>query len=864
MSEEALVDTVCDFTGLRKELDRDLILSALRAKGNSTEAVVAEFYEDEGKFRQQYTWTELPFLADRDGTLPDAAGIPTFSIQGADDGGIIHGVPPSASVPPSRPPSRTDNRSPLGRMVDWTANGTSGVPSSRAQEEADLQRALAESAAHSGLQVPPQETGVTGAQGDDVHLPFFGPAVRDHYDQSQWAVVPVARERPDPRPSVRKRDPGVPAFLRCRKDGTDQQRLGALITIYHEIPAIRNLLLETGPPATTYGTNNLWWKGEPILPKTQEEPPVQQEEDLMEWEYTPEPDFCEEIHRLVAFLDLTERSYGTADVLASLRVLKDDWGSDAVPETKFFNTLKEHHSQDTISRLFWGVRIFSFSSSGSAIDDEPDRFAVLEMRLNAGQYQKIETLYDAWDELYWIDVNSLSEDESSLRTAAITEIGDVLTMTFGGEGGLVRPLDIPETFYIDRYLAERCDESLEQQLEIRSLRRRLTEVDRLEFDLTKWWSRKDEQWKDKTSISRGVIEDRVAKEKDLRFTALRRRWFELVDTPEYFHFIPGYMDGKIKFTDTELALLEQWERDKKLHEGLTETIAKKKEDYTKLRGEIEAEIRARTLKNSIPCPEEGWKPTHRYNLRGVVTSNDTYVARRSEPDLIDMENESRPSDQWWRLSYVATDEENPLRISMSTAEEARQAASTEGKAPYLVYANDAAMDEAPTQLSAALRTFIKFDNRYFKQELIEQTPEDVRASRTSKPALPARSSAQELHQMVQQPERQEQQQPPPLVSFDEPPSAESQPASGARTTSTEIFPNSNGSGSGSGNSLSNDASLEYVDEGVEMTEIQLVDTTLTPGSSTNTTDIHTPSTQRSEAAKEPVERPRTPPVDGGK
>ncbi|KLU82788.1 hypothetical protein MAPG_01856 [Magnaporthiopsis poae ATCC 64411] len=854
MSEEDLVDQVCDFTGLRKAVDRDLILSALRAKNNNTEAVVAEFYEDEGKFREQYTWTELPFLADRDGTLPDAPNIPTFSIQGADDGGVIHGVPPSGSVPPSRPPSRTDNRSPLGRVVDWTVNGTAGAPNSRAQEEADLQRALAESAAHSGLQVPPQESGVMGSQGDDVHLPSFGPAVRDHYDQSKWAVVPIIRERPDPRPSDRKRDPGVPAFLRCRKDGTDQQRLGALITIYHEIPAIRNFLLETGPPATTYGINNLWWKGEPILPKTQEEPPVQQEEDAMEWQTTPEPDFCEELHRLMAFLDLTERSYGTADVLASLQLIRAEWGAE-VPESKFFDLLREYHSRDSLTRLFWEVGIFSFSSSGPATDDSPERFAILDMRLNAAQYQKIETLYDAWDELFWIDVNSTSEDESSLRTAAITEIADVLTMTFGGEGGLVRPLDIPETFYIDRYLAERRDESMEQQLEIRSLRRRLAEIDRLEFDMSRWWSQKDQQWKEKIAMSRAVIEDRVAREEDLRFTALRRRWFESVDTPEYFHFIPGYMDGKIQFTKTELALLEQWKRDKEDHEGIIETITKKKEDYSKLRANIETEIRARTQKNSIPCPEEGWRPTHRYNLRGVATANDIYVARRAEPDLIDMDNESRPSDQWWRFSYVATDEENPLKVSISTVEEARQAVSTEGKVPYLVYANDAAMDAAPIPLSAALRTFVKFDNRYFKQELIEQTPEDNRPPRASKPALPARSLAQELHQMVQEPGRQEQQQP--LVSFDEPPLTESQPLGGVRTTSTEVFPSNN----------SNGTSLGYVDQGTEMTdmtEIHLVDTNLTPSSSTNTTSIHTPSTQRSEAAKEPVDRPRMPPVDGVK
>lgn len=46
--------------------------------------------------------------------------------------------------------------------------------------------------------------------------------------------------------------------------------------------------------------------------------------------------------------------------------------------------------------------------------------------------------------------------------------------------------------------------------------------------------------------------------------------------------------------------------------------------------------------------------------------------------------------------------------------------TTGNTAPILVYATDEGLTETPITLSAALQTFVKHDNRLFKQELIEQ------------------------------------------------------------------------------------------------------------------------------------------------
>ncbi len=77
------------------------------------------------QFRRQLAWDESVFMADRDG-VADRSGVPTFTVQGPDEGAVIHGVSPSGIQPaPSRPPSR--NQSPLGRLVDLTAHDAAGT-----------------------------------------------------------------------------------------------------------------------------------------------------------------------------------------------------------------------------------------------------------------------------------------------------------------------------------------------------------------------------------------------------------------------------------------------------------------------------------------------------------------------------------------------------------------------------------------------------------------------------------------------------------------------------------------------------------------------------------------------------------------
>lgn len=42
----------------------------------------------------------------------------------------------------------------------------------------------------------------------------------------------------------------------------------------------------------------------------------------------------------------------------------------------------------------------------------------------------------------------------------------------------------------------------------------------------------------------------------------------------------------------------------------------------------------------------------KYLLRGVATDKDViYVCQRQQADLIEFDDQSKKSDQWWRMSY---------------------------------------------------------------------------------------------------------------------------------------------------------------------------------------------------------------------
>lgn len=372
---------------------------------------------------------------------------------------------------PSRPPSRSNGRSPLGRMVDWTAGDAPGeCPGTEPKanemlivlawtagsngpstEDEDMQRALRESAQEAGIALSEQQSGVTDTPASSA--PYFGPANRTDYDQGNWAMVPTlpadSQLSKVPAPSLRKRTSDAPAFLVQGISTVGNHGLGGLLTILHEIPMARNALLEVGPPAESYGFNSEWWNGQEILP-THVLARLQSGE--LEWGQQEEgkPEVEEEIHRLMAFLDQTERSYGSVSVLTDL-IPYPSLG----PEKQFYEYLGPKN-EDKLRPLIHSAALGPVFGDG--LGDEEAKFGLLEMDHMRSEYTyNIKTLYESLDHTMWSDVLSWREElDQGSKMAMFKEMGEVLAIKINGDGP-EESIDIPEKLYLEKYQTSRKD-----------------------------------------------------------------------------------------------------------------------------------------------------------------------------------------------------------------------------------------------------------------------------------------------------------------------------------------------------------------------------------------------------------------------
>jgi hypothetical protein len=334
--------------------------------------------------------------------------------------------------------------------------------STQDQHDRELQQALAASLVDAGL--PPQEEGITGV--DEVH---FGPANRNEYEQGKWEMVPVGKTSVqeivvDPEPTERKRDLDSPAFL---KPMIQNNRLNALITIYHEIPLIRNVFLKITDLLPNYGHDKEWWAGQRIM-----FPSMFDDDDLSTYE-----EVDRELQRLMAFLDKTDRSYGSVDVLANLDEVKRNLrqqGPDI--ESAVLNAWKNLTENSPHRGMV--KNIFSAGVPSPASEDRPLEFAILELAPPAKDSVQ-ETLYDIADECMWPGLGNLELSEAPY----LSHIAEVIA--FRIEGGIEhKKVDIPAVWYPDRYLKSSREAALEMRKNKRATAEELERICKLENQLT--------------------------------------------------------------------------------------------------------------------------------------------------------------------------------------------------------------------------------------------------------------------------------------------------------------------------------------------------------------------------------------------
>ncbi|KUJ11698.1 uncharacterized protein LY89DRAFT_786579 [Mollisia scopiformis] len=667
------IENVVNLTGV----SREEAIQRLKGNNNNVEQAIGEFFDSDGS-SNKYRWDEAAFNNDQDG-IPSNHGI-AFDIHAPDDPGP-YGPRFDGAGAPSRPPSRTsNNKSPLSKIIDLTVEHAAADPSMSIgfDHDSELQQALAASRAEAGMS--PQETGVTGT--DQV---YFGPATRpqNEYDSGQWGLVPLGKsaiqdEFLDPEPAQRVRAADAPAFLKPSKN----HRLGALITIYHEIPVTRNLFMNAQDTDIHFGYDKEWWTGKQI-----ELPNLSPEDE--QTHFTVDREF----QRLMAFLDKTERSYGSVEALANHPevVRAHRRKSDQSIEAAVLDSWRRKFDPN---KLALTRQIFSTGVDSEREENAQD-FAILELILPmTGSMQ--ETFYDMADEILWPNFGPTDISDSPY----LSRIAEVIAFQVEGSDDRKR-VEIPLVWYPDRYLKPARQAALDMRLHKREVQEELERIDKLEDQLTH------------IPLRTG----KIVKVQDLLNASLKH------DNYEVKRDVSELDDDMLSERRPSPAATKLSSELRKLVASIDKKLIALNEEKEKAR----QTFRELSKLYTEPTSEPDSPKLHKYTLRGVSTSMNTmFICRRAEPDLIDMDVDgdepSGPKDQWWMINY-ANEGYNPVTVEKTTTERVLEEARYETSNTLLVYASEKAMNHPIQALPKALESFVKWENTNFKSEF--RTVEDI-------------------------------------------------------------------------------------------------------------------------------------------
>ena len=331
-------------------------------------------------------------------------------------------------------------------------------------EDDDLRQAMAMSMNESQT-LPGQETGTI-----DYDKQTFGPATRDNYDPKEWTMIyPTAQTKEillNPEPFDRKRQPNAPAFFKTPSTG---HRLSALIKIFHAIPKAREALLNRNQTLQDYGHEKDWWDGTPVKVLRI----VNMDAD---GQRMIEDDVVYEAQRLMAFLDKTDRAYGSTNVLAGCIRLQDNG--------KASNFMS---SWQTAAAQFESPLANIFESIGTKLDPNDPNAARTEhvTYLTVGVDDEISgkglTLYEALDHLFWADAKK--DEEICLQ-----KVGDIFTLEVDNQVDSVSGLgiEIPSVWYADRYLPTHMHEAKDMLARKAALMTQLQNEEKLQSRISRF------------------------------------------------------------------------------------------------------------------------------------------------------------------------------------------------------------------------------------------------------------------------------------------------------------------------------------------------------------------------------------------
>ncbi|ORY16180.1 hypothetical protein BCR34DRAFT_611754 [Clohesyomyces aquaticus] len=637
MSDED-VNSLCAF--IDGQLSREDCRKLLRVSNNDVTQAINKFYDKSPSEIQEIiqgeAWDGSVFSADRYGQDGDS-GVPSFRIDYAPG---MEKYPHSGA--PSRPPSRTSHRS-----------GASG--------DVPLQ----------SVETGPQESGVTGAT-TGAH---FGPANRPYYENNQWALVPASTSAeviPDAAPSQRKREEDGPVIL---KPVPTTDYLPALLTILHSIPLFRNALLAPAVPSSDYSVSGEWWKGH--VPDKARTVDYGAGDDS-----ASEIELLHETQRLMAFLDTSDRAYGSIDRLQSFDVFqkaRESSPDDALAFLMAWGTAYQNHTPHAVLNA---VLRNVFQAAG-----RNEESWMLDATIVHGDPKKELTIYDVLDESLFDTISG---------NAHIVDVSNVLILrlTAGSINASSLNCKFPATFFADRYLEKNKASVEAMSLEMKQYKEKITEIDnkaaKLKYTEDKETGKPLNSLKLlKASMFAFQSNDNDSGPESSNNTAILSQLQSIYDSVE----------RKIN------ALEEEKNKIRETLDGISSRFKGPIDDGTDSTTEA-------NIVNSVEDTPLEEPLTSSYKLQGVSTRPGVYYLLH--PDI---KSDVPGAKQWWRMEYNTATTEAYIFRERVTLAQVLEKASSEHSSALLVYANEAAMSVTPAEVPPALGAFVKQDNLRFLEEL---------------------------------------------------------------------------------------------------------------------------------------------------
>lgn len=384
----------------------------MQARGGNLEEAANDFFTDPNRYdNDRQAWDETAFGTDREGTHNgiNQAGIPSFNIEGGMDQGIG-----GTSAAPTRPPSRRSNYS-----------------------------------SRSG-----QQEGTINSMGQDTTgRTFFGPATKDAYEPAQWAMVVSSSSRvyenPDADERMRKRENGEPVFFKPLKE---RDALPVLVAVLGQIPKTRRELLCEQVQEENYGTNMRWWDGED----------AHAGEPNMVDDKIPQQDLIEETQRLMAFVQESDRMYGSVEQLEKLpgmsaAIVNDVMGSSSTDtgEVRFllgWSKAAEIFVGEESQKLFKSI-VRSVDTDSPDGDEETNRDILLfRLDIDLANSHTKQNIYQAIDDLFTRNDRNGDANFASWAEQVATVLCIRVRNRDNNDNARGLGLDVPASFYADRWL----------------------------------------------------------------------------------------------------------------------------------------------------------------------------------------------------------------------------------------------------------------------------------------------------------------------------------------------------------------------------------------------------------------------------